>query len=101
MSKKSMVYRNLKRKNMMDKYHAKRVDLKKKIKDTSIDMSEKILLIKKLNSMPRNSSSVRYRKRCQLTGRGRGVYGDFGICRHKIREFAIYGYLPGVKVASW
>jgi len=101
MSKTSMIYRNLKRKSMINKFMDKRLELKKRINDPNLGFAEKIVLIQKLNSMPRNSSPVRYRKRCQLTGRGRGVYSDFGICRHKIREFAMLGYLPFVEVASW
>jgi small subunit ribosomal protein S14 len=51
--------------------------------------------------LPRNSSPSRLRNRCQLTGRPRGVFRKFGLCRHKIRELAFNGEVPGVVKASW
>ena len=55
----------------------------------------------KLNDLPRNSSSIRYRNRCKLTGRTRGVYRKFGLSRIKIRELSMSGDLPGVVKSSW
>lgn len=54
-----------------------------------------------LDKLPRNSSSVRLRNRCKLTGRPRGYIRDFGICRNVMRDMALNGKIPGVKKASW
>ena len=55
----------------------------------------------KLQSLPRNSSPVRLRNRCALTGRPRGVYSKFGIARGKLRELMLAGEVPGITKASW
>jgi small subunit ribosomal protein S14 len=55
----------------------------------------------KLQTLPRNASESRLRNRCQLTGRPRGVFRKFGLCRNKIREIAMRGEIPGVVKASW
>ena len=62
---------------------------------------DNIKLQNKLNDLPRNSSSIRYRNRCKLTGRTRGVYRKFGLSRIKIRELSMSGDLPGVVKSSW
>lgn len=89
MAKKSVVARNEKRKALVEKYAAKREELKK-----AGDYEA-------LSKLPRNSSSTRVRNRCVLTGRGRGVYEKFGLCRQMFRKLALEGKLPGVKKASW
>ena len=89
MAKKSVVARNEKRKVLVEKYAAKREELKK-----AGDYEA-------LSKLPRNSSSTRVRNRCVLTGRGRGVYEKFGLCRQMFRKLALEGKLPGVKKASW
>ncbi|QEK38234.1 30S ribosomal protein S14 [Candidatus Cytomitobacter indipagum] len=101
MSKTSMIYRNLERLRLSKKYEAKRKELKKLIKDPNLDWKEKMEAMNKLNDLPRKSIGIRYRRRCALTGRPRGVHREFGICRNKIRELAVLGYLPGVEQASW
>ncbi len=101
MSKKSMYSRNAKRLELGLKFLEQRKELKKQIKDPNLAWPEKTEAIKKLNSLPRKSILIRYRRRCALTGRPRGVHREFGICRHKIREFALAGFLPGVEQASW
>ena len=68
-------------------------------KDLTIE--ERIKIQNKLNDLPRNSSSIRYRNRCKLTGRTRGVYRKFGLSRIKIRELTMSGSLPGVVKSSW
>jgi small subunit ribosomal protein S14 len=55
----------------------------------------------RLQSLPRDSSPSRMRKRCQITGRSRGVYRKFGLARQKIREVAMRGEIPGLGKASW
>ncbi len=54
-----------------------------------------------LDKLPKDSSAVRIRNRCQLTGRPRGYIRKFGLCRVKFREMASYGMIPGVRKASW
>ncbi len=89
MSKKSVIARQLKREKLVAKYAEKR----KKLKETG-----EWLLLQKL---PRDSSPVRLRNRCKLTGRPRGYIRKFGLCRIKFRELALEGKIPGVKKASW
>ncbi|PWW82805.1 MULTISPECIES: 30S ribosomal protein S14 [Prosthecochloris] len=89
MAKKSVIARNEKRKALVEKYAAKREELKK-----AGDYEA-------LSKLPRNSSPTRVRTRCVLTGRGRGVYEKFGLCRQMFRKLALEGKLPGVRKASW
>ena len=101
MAKKAMVQRELKRLKMVEKYSAKRLALKRVIKDINASNDEKELAQKKLNSMPRDSSPSRMRKRCSITGRPHGVYRKFGLARNKLRESAMRGEIPGLTKASW
>jgi small subunit ribosomal protein S14 len=64
-------------------------------------MEEKLQVHRKLQKLPRNSSPVRYRNRCAITGRPRGFFKDFGLSRHVLREYGLQGLLPGVRKASW
>ncbi len=89
MAKKSVIARNEKRRALVERYAAKREELKK-----AGDYEA-------LRKLPRNSSSSRVRNRCVLTGRGRGVYEKFGLCRQMFRKLALEGKLPGVRKASW
>ncbi len=86
---------------MIDKFKAKRKNLKNKIKDKNLSIEERIKFQNKLNDLPRNSSSIRYRNRCKLTGRSRGVYRKFGLSRIKVRELSMTGDLPGMIKSSW
>ena len=89
MAKKSVIARNEKRRALVERYAAKREELKK-----AGDYEA-------LRKLPRNSSSSRVRNRCVLTGRGRGVYEKYGLCRQMFRKLALEGKLPGVRKASW
>ena len=89
MSKKSVIARNLKRQQMIEKYAERRKQLKAEGKWDELD------------KLPRNASPVRYRNRCKLTGRPRGYVGDLGISRIKVRDLALYGKIPGMTKASW
>jgi len=89
MAKKSVVARNQKRIRLAAKYAQKRQELKE-----SGDMVG-------LQKLPRNSSPTRIRQRCLVTGRGRGVYRKFGLCRNMFRQLALEGKIPGVRKASW
>lgn len=100
MAKQSMIEREKKRLKLVDKYAQKRKVLTLEFREAN-NFLEKQLIHKKLEQLPRNSSSIRVRNRCWRTGRSRGVYKDFGLCRHMLREMAHMGLLPGVRKASW
>ena len=89
MAKESMKAREVKRKKLVDKYAAKREELKK-----AGDWDA-------LQKLPRNSSKVRLRNRCKLTGRPRGYMSTFGVSRNVFRDMALFGLIPGVTKASW
>ena len=101
MAKASSIQKNLFRSKLNSKYNKKRNFLKSKIKDKNLSLEERIEFQNKLNDLPRNSSSIRHRNRCELTGRSRGVYRKFGLSRIKIRELSMSGDLPGVVKSSW
>ena len=101
MAKLSSVQKNLNRLRLIEKFTNKRKALKKKIMDKNISIEERLKLQNKLNDLPRNSTNIRYRNRCKLTGRTRGVYRKFGLSRIKIRELSMSGDLPGMIKSSW
>ena len=74
--------------------------LKEQLETTS-SFQERVELYKKFEKIPRNSSKVRNRNRCWVTGRSRGFYKDFGLSRHVLREMAHEGLIPGLTKASW
>lgn len=89
MAKESMKARERKRQRLVEKYAAKRAELKAKGDWEG------------LQKLPKNSSKVRLHNRCQLTGRPRGYMRQFGISRVTFREMALQGLIPGVTKASW
>ena len=101
MAKLSSIQKNLNRQELVKKFKNKRTKLKSKIMQKDITMEERIKLQNKLNDLPRNSSHIRVRNRCKLTGRTRGVYRKFGLSRIKLRELSMSGDLPGVVKSSW
>ena len=101
MAKLSSIQKNIYRKKLIQKYKEKRDFLKSKIKDKDLSLEERISFQNKLNDLPRNGSSIRYRNRCELTGRPRGNYRKFGLSRIKLRELSMTGDLPGVVKSSW
>ena len=101
MAKLCMTEREIKRRKMVEKFKAKRSALKEIINNSSTPNEEKMEARIKLQSLPKNSSPVRLRNRCALTGRPRGVYSKFGIARGKLRELMMFGEVPGVTKASW
>jgi small subunit ribosomal protein S14 len=100
MAKKSLIQRELKRQRLVMRFAKKREILKEQIEQTSF-LKEKLVLHRKLQQLPRNSSPTRLHNRCMITGRPKGFYRDFGLSRHVLREMALEGFLPGVKKASW
>ncbi|MBM4181820.1 MAG: 30S ribosomal protein S14 [Betaproteobacteria bacterium] len=101
MAKLALINREDKRRKMVKKYAAKRAELKAIIQDVKRDDAERMDARLKLQSLPRDASESRLRNRCQLTGRPRGVFRKFGLCRNMIREIAMKGEIPGVVKASW
>lgn len=101
MAKSCMVNREVKRIRLVQKYAAKRAELKAAIKNTSLSEDERTIAREKLNKMPRDASPVRIRNRCSITGRPHGYYRKFGLGRNKLREAAMRGDVPGLVKASW
>lgn len=101
MAKTSMIARENKRTKMVEKYAAKRTELKAILSDVNASDDEKWAAQVKWQKLPRDSSPVRQRNRCQITGRPHGVYRKFGLCRNKLREAAMRGDVPGLTKASW
>jgi len=101
MAKISVINRDLKRRETVEKFAAKRAELKAAITNVKLSEDERALARQKLQALPRNSSPVRLRNRCSLTGRPRGVFSKFGLGRIKLREYVMRGEVPGVVKASW
>lgn len=101
MAKLALINREEKRRALVAKFANKREALLKVINDKSLSDAERYEARLKLQSLPRNANPTRLRNRCQLTGRPRGVFRKFGLCRNKIRELAFEGQIPGVIKASW
>ena len=101
MAKKSAVEKNEHRKVLVQRYAAKRAELKKIVMDRSLEPEERFDATLKLAALPRNGAKVRIRNRCMLTGRPRAYYRKFGLSRIALRELASDGQVPGVVKASW
>jgi len=101
MAKVSMINREKKRTKLVAKYASKRAELKKIIADPEIGFEEKQQAMFALQKLPRDSSPVRQRNRCEVTGRPRGFYRKFGLSRNKLREATMRGDVPGLRKASW
>lgn len=101
MAKTCMTERELKRRETVEKFAAKRNALNAIINDQQASAEDRRDARLKLQALPRNSSPVRLRNRCALTGRPRGVFSKFGIGRSKLRDLMMSGQVPGVTKASW
>lgn len=101
MAKLALKNREEKRAKTVAKYAAKRAELLAIINDVKLSEDERMAARLKMQQLPRNASPVRQRKRCALTGRPRGVFRKFGLCRNKLREIAMRGEVPGMTKASW
>jgi len=101
MAKMSLINREQKRREMVKKFAAKRLVLTTIMSDMTLSVDERYQARLKLQALPRDSSPVRLRNRCALTGRPRGTFKKFGLGRIKVREFAMRGEIPGVVKASW
>ena len=101
MAKTALINRDLKRRKAVKKFAARRAQLMEIINDQKASLEDRYEARLKLQQLPRNASPVRQRMRCALTGRPRGVFKKFGLCRNKLREIAMRGEVPGMTKASW
>ena len=101
MAKTSQVNRNGKRERMAKRDKGKRSALKAIVMDRSLAVEERFNATLKLAQLPRNGAAVRVRLRCEMTGRSRGNYRKFKLCRIALRDLASSGQIPGMVKASW
>ena len=101
MAKQAMIQRELKREKIVAKYAAKRAELKAIMTNPELSYEEQMAAREKFNALPRNSSPVRLRNRCRITGRPHGFFRKFGLSRNKLREHTMKGDVPGLRKASW
>jgi small subunit ribosomal protein S14 len=101
MAKLSAINKNNKRIRLSDKFFKKRQDLKKIIMDKKLTLEERFKAQQKLSKLPRNSSKIRVRNRCQITGRPHGVYRKLKISRIALRQLGLEGKIPGMVKSSW
>ncbi len=101
MAKTSAIQKNLKRIKLEKKYSKKRAALKAIIKNKTLELSERFDAQLKLNKLPKNSSKIRIRNRCEVTGRPHGVYRKLKISRIALRDLASSGKIPGMTKSSW
>jgi len=101
MAKASAVERNKKRARMIRKYANRRAALKQVVRDQSTTPEERFQAVLDLAKLPRNGSYIRYRNRCEVSGRPRGVYRKFKLGRVMLRDLASRGQIPGMVKSSW
>ena len=101
MAKTSQVNRNAMRERMAKRDKSKRAALKDVVMDRTLPVEERFNATLKLAQLPRNGAAVRVRLRCTLTGRSRGNYRKFKLCRIALRDLASSGQIPGMVKASW
>lgn len=101
MAKKSKIAKNEKCAKLIAQYAERRQALVKILKDQDASMEDKLEAQRKLQKLPRDSSKIRYRNRCGVTGRPRGYYRKFHMSRIALRELALEGKIPGVTKSSW
>ena len=101
MAKKSAVQKNLKRIKMVNKYEKKRLKLKKIIMNKKLELAERFAAQLKLDKLPKNSSKIRIRNRCGISGRPHGYYRKLKISRIALRDMASAGKIPGIIKSSW
>ncbi len=101
MAKKSAVERNDKRKRLVEKYAAKRAELKAIALNEDLSLEERFKARLKLADLPRNSAPNRVRNRCEVSGRPRGYYRKLKMSRIALRELGSLGKIPGLVKSSW
>ena len=101
MSRKSVVKRNLRRESVVSHFASKRKEIKAAWLDMSTSIEHREAAYLRLQKLPRDSSPVRLRIRCALTGRPRGVFRRFGVSRSQLRQMVMNGEVPGIVKSSW
>lgn len=101
MAKKSTVEKNERRKRLVAKYAAQRAELKAIAEDLSRSVEQRMQARQAMASLPLNSSPVRVRNRCEITGRPRGYLRFFGLSRIAVRDLALKGQLPGIRKGNY
>jgi small subunit ribosomal protein S14 len=101
MAKQALIQRELKRDRLVAKFATKHAELKSISNDAKKSDEERAAARLALQKLPRNANPTRQRNRCEMTGRPRGTFRQFGLARAKIRELAFAGEIPGVTKASW
>ncbi|MBA2689499.1 MAG: 30S ribosomal protein S14 [Burkholderiales bacterium] len=101
MAKTAVINRELKRRDTVKKFAARRAEILSVINNAKASDEVRFAARLKLQALPRNASPTRLRNRCALTGRPRGVFSKFGLGRNKLREIAMRGEIPGMVKASW
>ena len=101
MAKTSSIEKNKRRAKMAKQYAAKRQELKDTIKNQELPLEERFRASMKLAELPRNSSKVRIRNRCEYSGRPRGYYRKLKLSRIALRELGSHGQIPGLVKSSW
>lgn len=101
MAKTSWINKQKHREKLVLKYAARREELKRRGRDMRLSPEERQTAREALAKLPRNSSPVRLKTRCIMTGRSHAVYRKFMLCRIAFRTLALEGKLPGIMKASW
>jgi small subunit ribosomal protein S14 len=101
LAKVALIERELKRDKLVAKYAKKYAELKAVANDAKHSDEERAQARLALQKLPRNANPTRQRNRCEITGRPRGTFRQFGLGRAKIREMAFAGNIPGITKASW
>jgi small subunit ribosomal protein S14 len=101
MARSSSVKKNIRRKDLAKQYKGRRDSLSKIAKDQTLSFEDRLKAQTKLSELPRNSAENRYRNRCSLTGRPRGVHRKFSLSRISLRDLASWGQIPGLVKSSW
>ena len=101
MAKTSQVNRNKMRERLAKRDKSKRKTLKDVVMDRTLPVEDRFNASLKLAQLPRNGAQVRVRLRCEITGRSRGNYRKFKLCRNALRDLASSGQIPGMVKASW
>lgn len=99
--KKHVLAKDKKKRNLYKKYELKKKILKSIVLNRNVYIEKKNKVQELVNKIPKNASITRIRNRCIVTGRGRGVYSFFKLSRLSFRELASFGFLPGIRKASW
>ena len=101
MAKTALIQRELKRDKLVSKYAKRHEEYKSIANDAKKSDEERASARVAMQKIPRNANPTRQRNRCEMTGRPRGTFRQFGLARAKIREMAFTGDIPGITKASW